>query len=134
MQIGDGLIVVNDGNGGWCWVFWPQHGEYVNTTYFLTDDDAADHLQVDALPGKIVDFALTSDGLEPLMLHYASSTLHDPFFTAMFRPLVAARSQDELDQLPVALERFLASEPVMSRTSDDVSLILATERDAALPP
>lgn len=128
LQIGDGVIVVNDGGNGWCWVFWPQRGDYVNTTYFLTDDNAKDLLQVEPLAGKITDIALMTDGLEPLALHYASKSVHDPFFQGMFRPLIDAQEPNESIHLSASLERFLSSKSVGSRTDDDVSLILATCR------
>jgi hypothetical protein len=72
LQIGDGVIVVSDSADGWCWVFWPQRGEYANTRHFLTDEDAAERLQVEPFSGKMTDVALMTDGLEPLALHYAS--------------------------------------------------------------
>jgi hypothetical protein len=37
-QVGDGAIVISDGDG-YRTVFWPQSGEYANTTNFLTDRD-----------------------------------------------------------------------------------------------
>ena len=128
LQIGDGVIVVNDGDGAWRWVCWPQHGEYINTTHFLTSDDATDRLEVVALDRGVSDIALTTDGLEPLVLHYASKTVHVPFFDAMFRPLTSTESQPAVDRLSTALEAFLASDKVASRTDDDVSLLLATRR------
>lgn len=129
LQIGDGVIVVGDGADEWNWVFWPQRGEYANTTYFLTDEDALDRLETEALSGVITDLALMSDGLEPLALHYASKTVHDPFFKSMFQYLVTAEGCAEINALSVALEQFLSSERVGSRTDDDVSLILATRRN-----
>lgn len=69
LQIGDGVMVVSDGGNGWSWVFWPQRGEYANTTYFLTDDDAIERVQVETFSAAISDVALMSDGLEPLALH-----------------------------------------------------------------
>ena len=40
-QIGDGAIVIPSGEPGtYDWVFWPQHGEYANTTNFVTDANA----------------------------------------------------------------------------------------------
>jgi hypothetical protein len=128
LQIGDGMIVVSDGGGGWCWVFWPQHGEYANTTHFLTDEDAAARLQVEPFSGKVTDIALMTDGLEPLALHYASRSVYEPFFDGMFRPLFDADGTNEISHLSASLERFLSSERVGSRTDDDVSLILATCR------
>ncbi|MEO7860067.1 MAG: PP2C family serine/threonine-protein phosphatase [Nitrospirales bacterium] len=128
LQIGDGVIVVSDGGNGWSWVFWPQRGEYANTTYFLTDDDAIERIQVETFSGAISDIALMSDGLEPLALHYASKAVHDPFFNGMFRPLHQSDGHAEIIHLSVSLERFLSSDQVGSRTDDDVSVILATRR------
>ena len=129
LQIGDGVMVVSDGGNGWSWVFWPQRGEYANTTYFLTDDDAIERIQVEALPGAISDIALMSDGLEPLALHYASKTVHDPFFNGMFRPLLRSDGADEVFHLSESLQQYLSSDQVGSRTDDDVSVILATRRN-----
>jgi hypothetical protein len=128
LQIGDGVIVVSDGANGWCWVFWPQRGEYANTTHFLTDEDAAERLQIEPFVGKVTEVALMTDGLESLALHYASKSVHEPFFHGMFQPLLDTDGAEEINRLSASLERFLSSERVGSRTDDDVSLILATCR------
>ena len=153
LQIGDGVIAVSDGGNGWGWVFWPQRagyvkqspspnrsktefrwifwpqrGEFVNTTHFLTDVDALEHLQVAPRLGKVTDVALLTDGLESLALHYASKSVHKPFFYGMFRPLWDVQRDGEIHHLSTAMVRFLSSERVCSRTDDDVSLILATRR------
>jgi len=130
LQIGDGVIVVSDDDEGWSWMFWPQRGEYANTTHFLTDENAIDRIEIDVFRGAIKDVALMSDGLEPLALHYASKTVYDPFFTGMFQPLLNAEGSAEIAQLSSLLERFLASDQVRSRTDDDTSLIIATRRDS----
>ena len=109
-------------------MFWPQRGEYANTTHFLTDKDAAERLQIEPLVGKVTDVALMTDGLESLALHYASKSVHEPFFHGMFQPLLDADGAEEINRLSASLERFLSSERVGSRTDDDVSLILATCR------
>ena len=130
LQIGDGVIVIRDGGGdGWTWIFWPQRGEYANTTFFLTDDGALDRMETEVFSTDITDVALMSDGLEPLALHYASKTVHDPFFKGMFQGLVKADGCAEISALSDSLEQFLSSERVGSRTDDDVSLILATRRN-----
>lgn len=128
LQVGDGVIVIGAGGQDWRWVFWPQRGEYANTTHFLTDDGAVDRLSTATLDGTVTDLALMSDGLESLALHYASRTVHGPFFDGMFRPLVAADGGPEIGGLSASLESFLASDRVASRTDDDVSVILATRR------
>ena len=129
LQIGDGVIVVSDYGRGWCWMFWPQRGQYANTTYFLTDEHALDHIEVDVFQRIITDVALMSDGLEPLALQYANKTVHDPFFLDMFQPLLKAEGSAEIAWLSASLEQFLSSDQVRSRTDDDTSLILATRRD-----
>lgn len=129
LQIGDGVIVVSEGGDEWNWVFWPQRGEYANTTHFLTDEGAIDQLEIEVFSGFITDIALMSDGLEPLALHYASKSVHDPFFKGIFRPLFKAEGSAEISALSTALEQFLSSERVGTRTDDDVSLILATRRN-----
>ena len=45
-QVGDGVIVVRDEEHVWRRVFWPQHGEFVNTTRFLPDDDAMEQMHI----------------------------------------------------------------------------------------
>ena len=132
LQIGDGVIVISDGGDEWSCVFWPQRGEYVNITHFLTDEGALDRLEAEAFSIGVTDVALMSDGLEPLALHYASKTAHDPFFKGMFRALVEAEGCTEINALSASLEEFLSSERVGSRTDDDVSLILATRRNHQL--
>ena len=128
LQIGDGVIVVNEGDDEWCWVFWPQHGQYINTTHFLTDDDYADSLQAEPISNKVMDIAVMTDGLEPLAISYSEKAAHRPFFQGMFSPLVASGSDAELEQLKLALKSFLESDVVGSRSDDDVTIVLATRR------
>ncbi len=124
-QIGDGVIVVGGDGSDWSWVFWPQRGEFANTTFFLTDDDALERLQVEDFVGDITSVAMMSDGLEPLALHYETRSAHAPFFDGMFRVLGSATGAREVPELSAALERYLGSDVVATRTDDDVSLILA---------
>lgn len=132
LQIGDGAIIVGDDGADWSWVFWPQHGEYANTTRFVTDDDAPDVWMVGALNASIVDVALFSDGLERLALEHASQSAHAPFFRPLFRALAAV--EHETEQLQTALETFLHSPDVTARTDDDTSLVLATLRTGTAVP
>jgi hypothetical protein len=126
VQIGDGVIVVRDEEGAWCWMFWPQHGEFVNTTRFLTDDDAMERMEIGSLPGGVTDVVLMSDGLERLSLDIGRKEAHSPFFTGLIGPLSLSEGQGEVVDLSSQLELFLCSERVRSRTDDDVSLIMAT--------
>ena len=118
----------------WRWVFWPQKGEYANTTFFLSDEKALANAEVAALPDEVQDVALMSDGLEPLAVQFATRTAHEPFFRTVLAPLHAAtrqrRSGGALDGPPT----LLASPAVRSRTDDDASLVIATRRTHVVAP
>lgn len=124
-QVGDGAIVIREGDG-FRPVFWPDSGEYANMTYFVTEDDAFDHLHFDvfAAPSEL---ALFSDGVQRLALVYSSKTVHKPFFEPMFAKLSQA-SLDECDILSEQLAVFLSSPRVNERTDDDKTLVLATRK------
>ena len=85
-QIGDGAVVAsNGGERSWRPLLWPDHGEYVNTTRFLTDEDALAHLRIEQLNRPVGSVCLFSDGLERLVLDFRARTAHAPFFDAVFR-------------------------------------------------
>jgi Protein phosphatase 2C len=63
-QVGDGAIVTSEaGTGTWAWLFWPDRGEYANTTSLLTDPSAMQMLQLDTLPHALHEVALFSGSL-----------------------------------------------------------------------
>jgi hypothetical protein len=121
-QVGDGVIVAPH-DGGYRAVFWPQSGEYANSTNFVTDDDLADSLDFAAHAGPVDEVALLTDGLQSLALNLAAKTVHGPFFRPMFARLRAARPGEGL---AAGLRRFLDSPAVNARSDDDKTLILAT--------
>lgn len=130
-QIGDGAIVAwDEAMALYNWQFWPQQGEYENTTYFATDPKAMQKLEFADHKGiPCLEVALFSDGLQRLALHYQTQTAHTPFFRPFF---VALRSQEEpvSETYTKSLITFLNSVPVNERTDDDKTLILATRRGA----
>lgn len=129
LQIGDGAIVVAaDQAGEWTWVYWPQHGEYANTTNFVTDKNAEDFLAFGSSKGAIYEIAVFTDGIERLVLQFASKTVHAPFFDKMFVPVRALASDGLSVELSKGLEEYLSSQAVCERTDDDKTLILATRR------
>lgn len=131
-QIGDGAMVVSDGEGdpdgdGYAWIFWPDNGEYENLTYFATDPQAADHLRFDTVDRAVDEIALFSDGLQRLALHYQTRTAHPPFFRSLFAAVRAADAETA-ELLSGRLAVYLSSPPINERTDDDKTLILATRR------
>ena len=121
-QIGDGAMILQ--SHGVCGVvFWPQSGEYANSTNFLTADEYRQKLEYLETTGPFSDVALLTDGLERLALRFDSQTAHAPFFDPLFRML---RRTDNLEGLSKDLLQFLGSDPVQVRSDDDKTLILAS--------
>ncbi len=122
VQIGDGVIVARrDGPLGV--VLWPQSGEYVNTTSFLTSADHREVVQVVTFDHGFAYIAVLTDGLERLALQFDGQTAHPPFFQPLFHALRAA---EDLQALSDELREFLASDAVQSKTDDDKTLVLAS--------
>lgn len=124
IQVGDGAIV-KACNGTYEAVFWPQAGEYVNTTSFVTDAIAREKLNFTVDESEIDEVALFSDGLQMLALNYENKTAHIPFFKGVFPPL-RAQEPGEAMGLKEKIISYLSSEAINSRTDDDKSLVLAT--------
>jgi len=126
LQIGDGAMIVPHGES-YRTVFWPQSGEYINTTNFVTDPAVLENLRVQVFPGQVDEIALFTDGIQMLALHYQTKSVHRPFFSPMFERL-RVETTGEQYHLEDALQDFLRSDRVNERTDDDKTLILATRQ------
>jgi len=122
-QIGDGAITIGH-HGVYGVVFWPQSGEYANTTNFITSENYKSYLEFQAITTQISDFAIFTDGLERLALNFDTQTPHLPFFLPLFQ---AIRSTTGGANLADDLGKFLKSESITNRSDDDKTLILATQ-------
>ncbi|HCK80421.1 MAG TPA: PP2C family serine/threonine-protein phosphatase [Candidatus Competibacter sp.] len=131
LQIGDGAIVIGAGDH-YRPLFWPQTGQYANETRFVTDPDAAAHLECAVLAEPVAEIAMLTDGLQLLALHYPQRQAHEPFFRPLFQHLRAFPEPGCPEPLTAALERFLDSPAVNQRTHDDKTLLLATRLPAAV--
>jgi hypothetical protein len=120
-QIGDGAIVIASGSD-YRTVFWPQSGEYANTTYFLSADDWPEHIEIAIVDEPVNELGMFSDGLQMLALTYASQTVHAPFFRPLFTALHRAPTADAMQS---SLRQFLGSARINERTDDDKTLLLA---------
>jgi hypothetical protein len=123
-QIGDGAILFAEGEG-YQVATWPQSGEYVNTTFFVTDESLDEQVEFHSREGRLDELAMFTDGIEMLALVFSEKKAHTPFFSPMFAVLRETPTTDELSQ---ALRDFLASDRVNERTDDDKTLVLATRR------
>lgn len=125
VQIGDGAIVVGtEEPGEYTWIVWPQHGEYANQTYFLTQEDAAAMLVFENGP-PVNEIAVFTDGIERLVLDLSNNTVHAPAFRPIFGWL-AKTEPDRTGQASEGLVAYLGSDQINRRTDDDKTLVIAT--------
>jgi hypothetical protein len=129
VQIGVGALIFGN-HALYGVVFWPQSGEYANSTNFLTSDEYEQQLEFLATPSKCSKVALMTDGIERIALRFDSQTPHIPFFDPLFRALSSTADVDSLNE---GLRGFLGSNSVQLRSDDDKTLVLAarTEDGAA---
>lgn len=128
-QVGDGVIVF-DGPDGYDFAFWPDNGEYANTTHFLSEDDYQQHLRVEIVDRHVSELALLTDGLQMLALDIAGAKVHDRFFAPLFKTV---RNGPDEAALQSALLDFMGSKRVNDRTDDDKTLLLATRTTTDVP-
>lgn len=130
LHVGDGAIVGRCGQTGtWSALSWPTHGTYAGTTAFLTDEgDEGVRTLVEERPLDAI--CLFSDGLERLVLDFASGEPHPPFFHMIAAPLDALAADPKAAKgrhkgLSDALRRYLQSDGVAERGDDDKALVVA---------
>ncbi len=128
-QLGDGAIVVSDSEeiNNYGYVFWPQRGEYENTTFFITDDTAFEKFEFENVKRRIERFAIFSDGIQRLALNYQHKKVHMPFFQMLFKYLESSKENSSED-IVVPIKKLLNSQLVNERTDDDKTIFLALRR------
>lgn len=127
-QIGDGAVVVQDANGDLVALTQPQQGEFLNETTFLISPDAFETLQFAVRSSPASHVAAFSDGLQMLALKMPDQTPHRPFFAPLFDFIARTENPDDA---ATQLREFIQSPRIAQRTSDDISLILATQARGA---
>ncbi|MDD5025277.1 MAG: PP2C family serine/threonine-protein phosphatase [Methanoregula sp.] len=125
-QIGDGAIVAGTGPD-YQTIFWPEQGEYANTTFFITDEQFLDRLHVhhDISPDEVAVF---TDGLQNLVLSFAKRTAHAGFFVPLFGAL-RKDPENGFSDFSAQLAGFLSRHDISARSDDDKTLILALRID-----
>lgn len=127
LQIGDGAIVRNDESGYFTTLWWPQNGEYQNTTTFLIDDPGFRNLNVKIIDDTITEVAIFTDGIQLLALNNELEIVHQPFFNDLFKWLRKATNPEHISILNKKLGDYLSGNVINSRTDDDKTLLLATK-------
>ncbi len=121
-QLGDGAVVAGESPDKLFLVNRAQRGEYANETYFLTQEDALEQVQLSAYEKAVNFLAVMSDGLTRLAIKLPTHEPHLPFFQPLFTFAVHANEEAQATR---QLVDFLISERVCARTDDDKSLVLA---------
>lgn len=128
MQVGDGAIIRGTADDNYALLWWPQSGEYHNTTHFITDDPLMPNLQIALLDEQVHELAMFTDGLQMLCLSSANRAVHTPFFTPLFQAVRQIETEEQNEILVRKLADYLNSAAINSRTDDDKTLLLATLR------
>jgi hypothetical protein len=135
LQIGDGAIVVADGRDDdeHRWITWPQHGEFANSTFFVTMEEAGQMLaftrrETDDARTPIRELVMFSDGLERLILDMRGRTVHSPSVRPILTWLAGTEPPGGVSDV---LASYLDSANVNRRTDDDKTLVVATRAEAA---
>ncbi|WP_374940820.1 PP2C family serine/threonine-protein phosphatase [Bradyrhizobium sp. SRS-191] len=132
LHVGDGAAVHRlAGSQEWDVSSWPAHGEYASTTYFITDDPQP-NFSLNEISGSVAELAVFTDGIEHLVLNFATKRPFDPFFNQMFsgfKPLGTGRNRN----LSSHLRNYLRSPAVCQRTDDDKTLLLARRKPHVAP-
>jgi serine/threonine protein phosphatase PrpC len=127
-QLGDGAVVAGESPDDLFLANRFQRGEYANETYFLTQEDALEQVQVSLYEKAVNYLAVMSDGLTRLAIKFPAQEPHLPFFQPLFAFVSRA---DEEEQASRHLVDFLTSERVCARTDDDKALVLAVRLSGA---
>ncbi len=121
-QLGDGGIVFRrSADEPFELALWPAGGEYANQTYFITDDSAAERIEIRRYD-HIQDLIAFSDGLQNLALLQATRSPFAPFFEPLVRTVRGNGAAN--GEVRKALIAYLNSPAINQRTDDDKSLAI----------
>ena len=123
-QVGDGAVIAFDMDGGAKTLCAAHTGEYANETTFITSRSKPHEIaSVGHASGYDYDsMALITDGLQNLALKMPEREA----FLGFWNPILNDLAQtDEPDAVSERLHAFISGERVQSRTTDDVTIVIA---------
>ena len=123
VQIGDGLIAKGDINDLNC-VFEPQHGEYINTTYFATEKNISERFMFEFNSDKIKRLVMHTDGIEIISFNFALKKPHINFFNPIFAMLDEFNKSGLDKNTSEFIYGFLDCERVKQKTDDDKTMVI----------
>ena len=123
VQIGDDLIAKGDINDLKC-VFEPQHGEYINTTYFATEKNISERFMFEFNSDKIKRLVMHTDGIEIISFNFALKKPHINFFNPIFAMLDEFNKSGLDKNTSEFIYGFLDCERVKQKTDDDKTMVI----------
>lgn len=124
LQIGDGAIIVRGASdGSWKTVFTPQNGEERHYTYFLTLPEAFQVAEVATSECPVTHVALTTDGLQDILLHPETLEVRATFLEKLAAGLSATNMTGDAEKVSSGLFSVLDSTAFRRMTGDDTSLL-----------
>jgi len=125
-QIGDGVgVAIPHFLTGIDWhtavIAPPENSEYINETYFFTDDDWREHLRLRHFPSPYSIF-LMSDGVRPYAMDARCFAVEERFMTPLYRYLITESSAS----VAHVLAKTLGSTAVRRISDDDQTLVCLT--------
>ena len=123
VQIGDGVIAKGDINDLNC-VFEPQHGEYINTTYFATEKNISERFMFEFNSDKIKRLVMHTDGIEIISFNFALKKPHINFFNPIFAMLDEFNKSGLDKSTSEFIYGFLDCERVKQKTDDDKTMVI----------
>lgn len=124
-QVGDGAIIISEApNDDYFCIFWPQHGEFANQTNFIIQENLQEILEFEHSQNQINRIALFTDGIERLVLDFSDKSVYPPSMNSIFEWLQNDTQSNLTESQSSALNAFLNSSFINSRTDDDKSLVM----------
>lgn len=123
IQIGDGVIAKGNSSDINC-VFIPQNGEYLNTTFFATDNNISEQFMFEINNDNIERLILHTDGIELISFDLSNMKPHIRFFNPIFAQLDDSNVVGLNKEVSDFIDGFLNSERVNQKTDDDKTLVI----------
>jgi len=100
----------------------PENGEYKNTTFFFTEDDANEHFRIciNKLEDERSAFLICTDGISDLLFHAGEGNI-SKVATLLCSWLMEADNEDEIEKVRIAYENNLR-DTFSKKSKDDLSV------------
>lgn len=125
-HIGDGAVVGLDADGSARTLSTPDNGEFINSTFPLTNADYATQMRHTSGVESLHGIAVVSDGLQPMCINYKTGAAYPGFFVPLVKWLTDLPDLTRADSI---LASMLDSAQFRQKSDDDMTLVLAVRAE-----